>query len=328
MLSDENLSGLIKGVNKSLHERTINNMPSDLRYELEQLIANITPLKIISPGKIEELSGKRPVVAVDGSFNMAGSFQPYILYLFQAYAKSSAGDGEIVSDIFSPLLPEHYKRLEKLSREENLAGVQALERVKNHILTSMELQAAANAVKKYSPWLVLFDGGFMRFSRHASQEWNEYLRLAESKGVISAGIIEEAESYGLYRVLNESRSENNTIYDREMLFGRMETGECLMLPGEKQIKSEFYTVFARLSRYPQATAYDFLPGVNMETIFNVMCFLYTITPSGSRGIPLILDIVDSEVRITRREMELLLSAYLDTGIKEKFFISHRNRRDY
>lgn len=327
MLLDNNLYELLQKANGRLKGRTYKNTAKEIRRQLEQFVGFFLTLKPLTPEEINSLSGERPVVAVDGSVNSAGASFPHVLYLFQAYAKSSSGGGTVLSDILCPLLPEHYKRLSKFAKGENLSEEYMLVQAKNHILTTLELQAAMEAVKKYRPWLVLFDGGFMRFTRHAPAEWENYCLLARSSGILSVGVIEEAESFGLSRALGITRGEETPVYDRELLFGIMEPGECFLAGPELEIKSEFYTVFARLSRSPQATAYDFIPE-NADDVVNVMRYLYTITPSGSRGVPLFLDMVDAEVRITRRDMELLLSAYLDAGVREKFFVPHRQRRDY
>ena len=52
----------------------------------------------------------------------------------------------------------------------------------------------------------------------------------------------------------------------------------------------------------------------------------TLTPEDGRGVPLWIDIVDREVRITDQLIRGLLESYLDREILEKLFISERDKR--
>lgn len=322
MLPDDHLALLLQETNDELVARTRTGAYREVRRRLQQSVGFFLLLEAFTPREIQELSAGRPLVAVDGSVNSLGISYPHILLLFQAYAKCSTGGGCLQSDILTPLLPKHLQRLGKdNSDNQQLAGAQ------KRILAAMELQVAMEAIKEYKPWLVLFDGGFMRFTRHAPKQWEEYRRLALAAGVLSVGVIEEAESHGLSRVLGLTGEGQVPVYDRELLFGVLAPGECFVTYPEREVKSEFCTVFARLSRQPQATAYDFLPE-QASSREEVMRFLFTITPSGSRGIPVFIDIVDAEVRVSKREMELLVSAYLDAGLRERFFIPNRQRRSY
>ena len=54
--------------------------------------------------------------------------------------------------------------------------------------------------------------------------------------------------------------------------------------------------------------------------------VYSLTPYNSRGVPLWLDIVDKEVRVTDQFMKSMLEEYMDRDIYERFFISERDRR--
>ena len=46
----------------------------------------------------------------------------------------------------------------------------------------------------------------------------------------------------------------------------------------------------------------------------------------SRGVPLWLDIVDKDVKITDEILTTLLEEYLDRDVYERFFISERDKR--
>jgi len=55
--------------------------------------------------------------------------------------------------------------------------------------------------------------------------------------------------------------------------------------------------------------------------------IVTLTPENSRGVPLFLDIVDKEVKITDDLIEALLERYLDRDIYERLFVSERDKRN-
>jgi hypothetical protein len=53
----------------------------------------------------------------------------------------------------------------------------------------------------------------------------------------------------------------------------------------------------------------------------------TLTPQNSRGVPLLIDIVDKEVKISDQMMRGMLERYLDRGVYERFFVSERDKRN-
>ena len=98
-----------------------------------------------------------------------------------------------------------------------------------------------------------------------------------------------------------------------------------MVGGEKAIKRDYYTVFARMGSTPQAVACDFLPGQE-EHLLPAMNLIYSLTPPQGRGIPAWLDLVDREVRLNKKSMESLVMNGLDPAVRERFFKSNRERR--
>lgn len=263
--------------------------------------------------------GEGPLVAVDGSVNGFGGGYPYVVYLFRAAARSSYGDRAVEHGFLSPLVPTHRQEVAAVSREAGVPREYALTMVRDRHLCRLELRAARAAVTRFRPSLVLFDGGFLRYANHAHDEWEVYCREARTVGAISVGVIEEAGSSGLARAVT-----GEDFFDRDLLFGLLEPGEALF---PAPVKRGFYTVFARLSRHPQAVACDFLPE-HRESALAVMQYLYRITPSDSRGIPLFLDLVDAEIRLDEREVELLLTTWVEADLRERFLVPHRSRRTY
>jgi len=54
--------------------------------------------------------------------------------------------------------------------------------------------------------------------------------------------------------------------------------------------------------------------------------VFTLTPQSSRGVPLWMDIIDSEVKIPDQMIKGFLESYLDRRIFEMLFISERDKR--
>ena len=318
----------LKIINVELKNRFTNSISkTELRHKLADNLGNFKRLSDLSVEKIVNWTGGRSVAAVDGSVNSIGSVFPYIIYMFQAQAMISDSKNEVLTEIFSPLVPEHYMDLSNLAEELQTLPEQAIMQKKDHALTALELNAAIKAVQTYKPFLIMFDGGFARFERYAFQAWQEYQKLAITAGVLTVGVIEEAKSFGLAGALGLS-DDNTQVYDRELLFGLLQPGECFMPDFGKDIKKGgYYTTFARFSQTPQAIACDFLDE-QQEQAGQIMNYLFTLTPSGSRGIPLLLDIVDAEIRLSNKEMEMLVEVCLDADIREKYLIANRKRRDY
>jgi hypothetical protein len=97
-------------------------------------------------------------------------------------------------------------------------------------------------------------------------------------------------------------------------------------PSIRLKKKAYYTAFARFSEAPQAVGCDFFAG---ETrLLQLLSFLDLSTPNASRGIPLWLDIVDADARLTRQEAEDILHAIFSPATIEKWFKPMRARRDY
>ena len=85
------------------------------------------------------------------------------------------------------------------------------------------------------------------------------------------------------------------------------------------------SMFMRTSLDPTVIAIDLLDS-QKEELINMANLVYSLTPENSRGIPLWLDLVDEEVKISDRLLEALMETYLDRDIYEKFFIPTRSKR--
>ncbi|HHY48058.1 MAG TPA: DNA double-strand break repair nuclease NurA [Firmicutes bacterium] len=337
LVFDEGIKVRLRELNDRLATRRAGRPGfDDFRRLLEANLGRFVSLAPISEDEIDSWAQGRPVVGVDGSVNSYGESYPYVLHIFQASARTTRPlDGKdhlTCSSVVSPLFPEDRRALEderdRLMREDKPLEL-AWEGLRHRRLAELEVEVAIRAVNEIRPFLVIFDGGFMRYVVQAFDKWNEYRRVSLEQGVISVGVIEETATKLIAEVLGDKLPPGlRDEHDRSLLFGVLREGEALGIREDIRFKrSEFYTAFARFSRHPQAIACDFFRE-QVDHVKEVLDFLYTITPQGGRGMPLWLDIVDQEVRITGQDLEMMLSLYLDRDLMEMFLRPHRDRRDY
>jgi len=344
------LADQLRGLNDALHGRRRERPHRDkLRAGLETHVGVLQRAQKLDEARIRDLFGGRPLVGVDGSLHPVGGNYPYTIQLFRALAKSTLPDREqrtTVSDVrlFSPLCDEDYRRLRQFTEEHrasiriepqedarlehDLAEQQAYHMLIDQQMVEMELLAAIEAMQRFDPFLLLMDGGFSRLKGKGGEHWDAFEATALDRGTRVVGVIEEVGSYRLQSRLGSDLLDGLLQqHDREILFGTLDEGEWLKTSLDRPIKNEFYTVFTRLSEQPQAGALDFLR-LQAEAVDDIVDFLYTITPPKSRGIPLWLDLVDAEARLTRKQVELLVKTHLDPENIESYLRPQRERRDF
>ncbi|GAV22511.1 DNA double-strand break repair nuclease NurA [Carboxydothermus pertinax] len=241
------------------------------------------------------------ITGIDGSVNYYGVY-PYRIFFFQAYAATPKGDKIIVSDVKAPFLEDKPD-----------------DDPKDRVLPALELEASLKAIDRFKPDVMLFDGGFIRYRRHAPERWEQVEKALLEKDVLGIGIIEEAQSQAIAKILTDRIG----IYDREILFGLLNPGEALFF--DETLKEGFFTVFARLSRHPQAIAVDFLES-QKERAKMALELLYALTPEGSRGIPFFLDVIDSKTKLSKETVEILLASCFDREILELYLRPLREER--
>jgi len=322
-----------------------------VRAGLETHVGEFKMARKMSDVQIRDLFQGQALVGVDGSVNQFGGNYPYTIQLFKALAKSTMpsrdGSGRTSVEkveLFSPLRKDDYKKIREFMEENRhnltvtpqdeqeitreLAEGQAYAMLMDQNMVALELDVAIDALKQFQPRVMLMDGGFSRLKGKGGEKWDEFVETALLYGTVIVGVIEEVGSYRLQSRLDKQLLEGFVRgHDREILFGLLEQGEWLKTSIEKPIKNEFYTVFTRLSDLPQAGACDFLRE-QYDQVDDVIDFLYTVTPDKSRGIPLWLDIVDAEVRLTKKQIDLMIKTNLDQAHIETFFRPQRERRDF
>jgi hypothetical protein len=328
LLPEDKLVDELKGLNTYLENRCrVGGTNRERRRRAEQK-GIFTPLCRLSAKEISSFFQGRPLVGVDGSLVTYGASYPYLLTFFRAlaYATSAEGGHKRIweQEIFSPLLPRYQQMI-----DEHLTGKQTPEEIVAHlrwgILAQIESKVAVQALS-LKPRLLLMDGGFNRLKEHAPDIWNELKAAAIREGVLLLGVTEEIASCSLMKILGFDGDPvcPGVMGDREILFGMLQPGEMYRL--QERTKGEKGRLYVRFAGHPQVVAVDYLMDQERE-VEPALNFLYSITPAHGRGIPLWLDVVDAEVRLSREQVEAMIAACLDPAMVEVFLRPLRANRE-
>ncbi|MGO1581119.1 MAG: DNA double-strand break repair nuclease NurA [Peptoniphilaceae bacterium] len=291
------------------------SMPREsFRVEVLNEIGKFSSLEKLSNKKLKEFG---LVVGVDGSVNKVGGSYPHYIELYQALAKPTIGEDLFSNSYYSPMLSGNTSEDEKLEINK-----------REKLLASIELDVAIKSVKYHKPSILMMDGGLIRYKIHDQYNYEELISLCEKNSVVIVGVIKDLKTNVISRTLNEDLS----LYDRELLYGKLNKGDFIEIKDEYNKKSEekdsdegLVSAFLNTSSSAMAIGLDLIKS-QREYIKDVANLVYTLTPNNSRGVPLWLDIVDNEVKITDLMIESMLEEYLDRDIYERFFVSERDRR--
>ncbi len=306
----------LKEINGSF-QKTYSHSGDDkriIRQNLEKSGAIIRQIERYPTKTLTNWLNGREVAAVDGSVNQTKGEAPHLLYLFQALAKTTSGFECLSSDIYAPLI-------DNKSKEEEGVNWRA------HILAKLELEVAYQLLEKRDIALLLMDGALYHYRIDAPDEWERLRKKALKQQVLLVGVSEEIttenliqlDAFGAYR-------KRPQAYDRDLLFGVLEREEMVYI--EKiQNKAGLQSVWMRLSSDPAITGFDLLEE-QAHLKDDVGSLLLTLTPRDGRGIPLWLDYVDREVRVTDKLVEALVEQYIDPEIRQRFFVKKRHGRPY
>lgn len=202
---------------------------------------------------------------------------------------------------------------------------EAMAHLRWEILAKLEAEVAEKTLA-LRPRLVVLDGGFARLKMHAPEIWSRLKITALEQDVLLLGVTEEIATSSLVRTFTQKDDPGFTgvMGDREILFGLLQPGETYQL--HEGNSGEQGRLYARFARHPQVVAVDYLreQESSLEPALN---FLYSITPSHGRGIPLWIDVVDAEVRLSREEVEAMIATCLDPAMAEVFLRPLRASRE-
>ncbi|MBS6534415.1 NurA domain [Peptoniphilus harei] len=312
MINLQDLEGQLKEVNTNLKDKYdfIFNLDNDaFRKELTNNVGRLIKMKKFPK---EKLPKYKRTVGVDGSNNRSGGAFPHFIEIFQGLAKSTDGNEIYKNKVYTPTLNDVYD-------DKNLS---------QKYLATIEIETALEYIDEYDFDYLMMDGGFIRYKINCLDLFTELREKCEAKNIILFGVIKDLKT----NVIARSLEIDESIYDREILFNRLITGEALLIRNEinkKFIKDGlgegFSSAFMRTAKFPGAVGLDILD-TQEKYLEEIASLVYTLTPMSSRGVPLWLDIVDKDVKITDEILTTLLEEYLDRDVYERFFISERDKR--
>lgn len=278
----------------------------------------------LGKGHLSSFEAKGGLVGVDGSVNKLGGSDPHFIEVFQGLAKSTCAGNEAVfkADIYTPLIDEE---------KEEVFGEEAEDdrEQRNRLLANIEVEVALESIKKHNPYAILMDGSLIRYYIYSYDLWVELRKECEKNDILLVGVIEDIKTSIIGDKLEEVRKEVKAKgYDREILFGLLDYGEMVAIDDGVNSKhsSGYSSVFMRSSKSPSVIGMDIID-TQKEHLQEMARLVFTLTPENSRGIPLWLDLVDKEVKISDSLMRGLVERYMDKEIYDRFFVSERSKRD-
>jgi hypothetical protein len=279
------------------------------RRWLTEHVGPIRKLKRLGDDELAGFLAGRPLVGVDGTLNTFGGAFPHYLDLMRAIAKPTQGEQIVLKDLHCPLPPGDL--------EDEVVAVQRDQEIRQQKLANLEVRAALEAAQTLRPAILLMDGPLVRFDMRTKNTFSVLQQNVIDSNILLAGCIENIESRVIPTLMGEATPAGwRNRYDRDLLWGVLEVGEVLEVrrpvkgqssqrTGEEE-PTPVRTWFMRTASDPGVIGLEMLE-IQADRMGAVADFLYTLTPADGRGMPIWLDIVDREVRLTDVE----LAAYLD-----------------
>lgn len=293
--------------------------PQDLfnRDEIRERLTSIG--RIYTAGRwdgqqMKEWLGEGTLVGVDGSVNTTPGNHPHTLSVFQALAKGTRGEEKWSADLYTPLLEEEEEGEEgQLAREAKHRG---------RLLAGLEIQVALYAIRNWTPRVVMMDGSLLHFLIDHADAWEELVQAAEQADVLLVGVSEEIGTKSLARTLFP---EQGNYSDREILFGVMKPGEAYVSPDMDPPGTGLWKAVLSPSKHPQPVGVDGLLSQS-HARGDLVRLVHSLTPAQGRGIPLWLDIVDQEVRVTDALVQAMVEQYIDPDLRHRLLVPKRSDR--
>ena len=312
-LINEKIISEIKNLNQNFKSKFSN---------IENIDKNIIREKLTEKGEFlrlnklsnESLSSFKPMVCIDGSVNRYGGSFPHYIDIFQ-------GLGIISGQKF-------IKEYDAFINSPLISNLDSDEDLKKKLLAKIEIQTAIKIIENYDIKFILMDGNLIRYHIEVPEDFQLLKNICLEKNILLSGFIKESKTNYLYNMLFGEEA-NLQVYDKDLLYGVFSTGEGYILEDtlNAKINQGVYSMFLRISNYPGIAGIELLYE-QKDNIFSVANLCYSLTSEMSRGVPLIIDIVDKEVKIDDRLARELINSYIDKDIVERFFRSERSMRKY
>lgn len=311
----QQLNGQITQAESNLGSR------EERRRLLEEHVGPIRRLRRLEEKELASFLGGRPLVGVDGTLNTFGGAFPHYLDLMRAIAKPTVGEVLVRKAMHCPLPPGDLS--------EEVVAVQRDAELRQQKLATLEAQVALEAAEQLNPGILLMDGPLVRFDMRTKNTFSVLQQNVIDGKILLAGCIENIESRVIPTMMGSVTPDGwQNRYDRDILWGVLEMGEVLEVRRPvkgiearkasasledrtgaakgQQEPTPVRTWFMRTALDPGVVGLEMLEAQS-EAMGRVADYLYTMTPQDGRGMPIWLDIVDREVRLTDVE----LSAYLE-----------------
>lgn len=318
---NKELKDKVRYINEILEDKYKGLLSMDKDFFRNFVQENIGPIKKMDKLTKEELNfylEKGGIVGVDGSSNKIGGAYPHFIEIYQGLAKSTLHKDKPIykADFYTPLHNERDREEEETS-------------IRREMLSTIEIEAALGAIEELKPYAIIMDGSLIRYDIDSYSKWMELRTKCEEKGIILIGVIKDIKTNIIGEALKKDKSLeiNELFYDRELLYGKLEYGESISIYKDmsKKTKEGFSSLFMRSSQAPTVIGMDILDS-QKEYLEEMARLVFSLTPKDSRGVPLWIDIVDSEVKIPDKMIRGLLESYLNREILEMFLISERDKR--
>lgn len=312
----------------NLNENLINKYKSlltgnkrEIRKFIVENIGQIIQVEKLTKKDLSQWEKKGGIVAVDGSTNKLGGAYPHYIELFQGLAKSTKHKDTPIykTDIYTPLLNE----------DENILEEEIILDKKDLKLATIEVEVAMESVDKLKPYAILMDGGFIRYHIYCRDQWEELRKRCEERNILLVGVIKDIKTSIIGDVMKAEDHTAHKVYDREFLFGILEYGEIISIRetvNRKHLEEGISSAFIRSSLSPKVIGMDIIDS-QKKHLEDMTRLILSLTPENSRGVPLWLDMVDTEVKISDNMIRALLNRYLDRDIYERFFVPERDKRN-
>lgn len=320
------LKDKFKGLNSLIQDKFGEVLSMDrniLRDFIKENIGTIKSMEKLEKHQLTLYESKGGIIGVDGSTNKIGGAYPHFVEVFQGLAKSTIIKDEPVfkSNIFTPLLLDKSDNILEEDEEKQ-------RETRNKLLANIEVEVALESINKLNPFAILMDGSLIRYYIYSYDLWMNLREECEKRGILLVGVIKDIKTSIIGEKLREIYPKINIeLYDREILFGQLNYGELIIIDDEANKKKEagYSSVFMRSSLSPSVIGMDIIDS-QKQFIEEMSRLVFTLTPENSRGVPLWLDIIDQEVKISDKIMKSLMEMYIDRDIYERFFISERAKR--